>query len=149
MKVIETALAKYIKWKIRKLNGSLDWERLGRDVGCAVDDEKSIVIHTKDTNNTYPFIYNNRALQWVDHTPLEPTVTLWCSEKVFKAIITGRISVDQAFYGNLVDLEGDNLLREKVAANILFEAFFSDKGFEKYRHRDNHRETTPPADDSE
>mgnify|MGYP003956213103 CR=1 FL=1 len=134
--VVENALSKYIKWKIRKLNGNLDWERLGSDVGCSPDEEKSIVIHTKDKNSTYSFIYNNRALQWTDRVPLEATVTLRCSHKVFKAIITGQIGVDEAFYGNLVDLEGENLLREKIAANILFDAFFTDEGYEKYKHRD-------------
>jgi len=134
--VVENALSKYIKWKIRKLNGNLDWERLGKAVGCSADEEKSIVIYTKDKNGTYPFVYSNRALQWTDHVPVEPTVTLRCSHKVFKAIITGQIGVDEAFYGNLVDIEGENLLREKIAANILFEAFFSDEGYQKYKHRE-------------
>jgi len=132
MKIIDSAVEKYIQWKLKKLNAGLDWNRLSTAVGVNHTDEKSIIIQTTDTNKTYPFQYSNHSLEWLDFAPLEPTVLLRCTDKTFRAIITGKIGVDQAFYGNLVELEGKNLLREKIAANILFDAFFTQEGYEQF-----------------
>ena len=132
MKIIEGAVEKYIKWKLKKLNRGLDWDKLAVAVGVKTTEEKSIIIQTTDTNRTYSFQYSNHSLDWLDHAPLEPTVLMRCTDKTFRAIITGKIGVDQAFYGNLVDLEGKHLLREKMASNVLFDAFFTNEGYARF-----------------
>ena len=129
--IAANAMEKYIKWKLKHLNNGLDWERLSTDVGVAKG-EKSIVAHIKDTQKVYAFLYNDSELNWVDYVPLDPTVRMYCTNKVFKAIITGKIDVDQAFYGNLADFEGKNLIAEKFAANVLFSAFFTEEGYAEY-----------------
>jgi hypothetical protein len=72
-----------------------------------------------------------------------------CTDKVFRAIITGKIGVDQAFYGNLVELEGVNLLREKFAANVLFDAFFTEEGYAKFAKTGNERRFQKVEEDYE
>jgi len=129
--IAANAMEKYIKWKLTHLNDGLDWERLSVDVGV-VKGEKSIVCHVKDTQKVYAFVYSDAELRWVDYVPLDPTVRMYCTNKVFKAIITGKIDVDQAFYGNLADFEGKNLIAEKFAANVLFSAFFTADGYASY-----------------
>tara|TARA_Y100000310_G_scaffold187870_1_gene187845 strand:+ start:1735 stop:2205 length:471 start_codon:yes stop_codon:yes gene_type:complete len=149
VKVVENALGKYIRWKLGKLNGGLDWERLAVAVGVKANDEKSIVIKTTNTDSTFSFQYSDRSLEWLDYAPLEPTVLMRCTDKVFRAIITGKIGVDQAFYGNLVELEGANLLREKFAANVLFDAFFTEEGYVKFAKTGNERRYQQAEEDSE
>ena len=129
--IAASAMEKYIKWKLTHLNEGLDWERLSADVGVSKG-EKSIVCHVKDTKKVYAFVYSDAELRWVDFVPLDPTVRMYCTNKVFKAIITGKIDVDQAFYGNLADFEGKNLIAEKFAANVLFSAFFTAEGYADY-----------------
>ena len=130
--IAANAMEKYIKWKLKHLNNGLDWEKLSTDVGVGNKGEKSIVAHIKDTQKVYAFVYSDSELNWVDYVPLDPTVRMYCTDKVFKAIITGKIDVDQAFYGNLADVEGKNLIAEKFAANVLFSAFFTNEGYEQY-----------------
>lgn len=151
MKILDNAVAKYIQWKLAKLNKGLDWDKLAVAVGVKTNDEKSIIVHTTDTNKTYSFQYSNRSLDWLDYAPLDPTVAMRCTDKTFRAIITGKIGVDQAFYGNLVDLEGQNLLREKIAANTLFDAFFTEDGYAQFaKGADNgqYRQTEEEAENA-
>lgn len=120
-------VSKYIRWRIRKLNNEIDWDRFTTAVGLTYDAEKVVTLHTTDVDGSFSFRYGNGKMEWLDHTPLEPTVEIWCNERTFKAIITGKLGPDQAFYGNLCEFRGASLLAEKIAANLFFDVVFGDR----------------------
>ncbi len=131
MGVKESVLNRYINWKLDILNNGLDWEKFTKAVGLVDDEKKVIAYYLTDTDETYVFEYGGGVIRWLDHIPIDKTVELWSKQAVFKAIITGKITPDEAFYGNLVAFSGDHLLREKITANVLFGVLFGDM-FDKF-----------------
>lgn len=129
-------LDRFIRWKVKKLNDGIDWDKLSEDVGVEPTSERSIVAYVTDLDEVHSFLYGNYTLEWLKHPVEEPTVVMKCNQQTFRAILAGKIGPDEAFYGGLAEFTGkESLLREKIVANILFETFFTDEGFERYRAR--------------
>ena len=126
MSIKESVLNRYINWKLDTLNNGLDWGKFTKAVGLVNDEIKVVAYYLTDTDETYVFQYGNNAIKWLDHIPVDKTVEIWSKRSVFKAIITGKITPDEAFYGNLVTFSGAHLLREKITANVLFGVLFGD-----------------------
>jgi len=123
----DSVLNRYINWKLTKLNTGLDWEKFTAAVGLIQDQKKVVIYYLTDKDDTYAFEYGDGQIVWLDHIPLKKTAEIWSNTEVFKAIITGKISPDEAFYGNLVAFTGEHLLREKIAANVLFDVLFGNR----------------------
>lgn len=52
---------------------------------------------------------------------LDPTVTVRCSMRVFKALLAGKLTINQFVYERLGDFEGANLIRDKIILEGLFD----------------------------
>lgn len=143
-------LAKFINWKVRKLNDGIDWDRLADDIGVEPTSERSIVAYITDKDKVHSFLYGNYRLEWVQHPIETPTVVMRCNEQTFRAILAGRIGPDEAFYGGLAEFTGkESLLREKIVANLLFSTFFTEEGFQRYKAKSYEIPSTVVEDEEE
>lgn len=120
MGIKDSLLRKYVKVKIKRINKNVDFERLFEDVPHGP--HSTIAFLISDVGDDVGFGYDKDEGKIVEFSEISnPTLIIKCSKRTFKAMMAGKLTPDEMYYGNLAEFEGDG---SSMFHKISLEKFF-------------------------
>lgn len=116
MTIQDSILKKVIEAMISRANAKFDMNDIMKSYQA---ESRTVNIVITDIQDGYGFGIRDGSI--VLDTIDNPTCVMSMNKKTFSAIITGKLSNSQAFFMNLMEITGNDWLRDSIAINKIFE----------------------------